>query len=186
MTHSSGLEDPGPVQWPLALCLLAAWILVFLCMLKGIRSSGKVRGSAGGHWGGCRAGGVGLSRAVPCAGGVLHSHLPLPGHPHPHHPGGHAGRLPQRHPLLPLLRLEQAAERPGNPTPGPGGRRQQRSPPSSGRRGRLGWGVLQPPRIVVPQVWSDAASQIFYSLGIGFGGLISMASYNKFDNNVIR
>ncbi|NXC69824.1 SC6A7 protein, partial [Anhinga anhinga] len=40
--HSSGLRDPGPVQWPLALCLLAAWILVFLCMLKGIRSSGKV------------------------------------------------------------------------------------------------------------------------------------------------
>ncbi|NWI28700.1 SC6A7 protein, partial [Sula dactylatra] len=40
--HSSGLRDPGTVQWHLALCLLAAWILIFLCMLKGIRSSGKV------------------------------------------------------------------------------------------------------------------------------------------------
>lgn len=59
-------------------------------------------------------------------------------------------------------------------------------PPSRGRRGRLGWGALQLPHTVVPQVWSDAASQIFYSLGIGFGGLLSMASYNKFDNNVIR
>lgn len=36
------------------------------------------------------------------------------------------------------------------------------------------------------QVWNDAASQVFYSLGIGVGGLLSMASYNKFDNNVIR
>nr|XP_032622993.1 sodium-dependent proline transporter-like [Chelonoidis abingdonii] len=76
VTHSSGLHDPGPVRWPLAICLLVAWIVIFLCMLKGIRSSGKV--------------------------------------------------------------------------------------------------------------WNDAASQIFYSLGIGFGGLLSMASYNKFDNNVIR
>ncbi|XP_077197195.1 sodium-dependent proline transporter-like isoform X5 [Paroedura picta] len=41
-------------------------------------------------------------------------------------------------------------------------------------------------RLHSAQVWSDAASQIFYSLGIGFGGLLSMASYNKFDNNVIR
>lgn len=42
MVNSEGLHDPGPVRWPLALCLLAAWILIFLCMLKGIRSSGKV------------------------------------------------------------------------------------------------------------------------------------------------
>lgn len=42
VVNSEGLHDPGPVRWPLALCLLAAWILIFLCMLKGIRSSGKV------------------------------------------------------------------------------------------------------------------------------------------------
>ncbi|OXB53336.1 hypothetical protein ASZ78_011221 [Callipepla squamata] len=41
-------------------------------------------------------------------------------------------------------------------------------------------------KLMSAQVWSDAASQIFYSLGIGFGGLLSMASYNKLDNNVIR
>ncbi|TNN88686.1 Sodium-dependent proline transporter [Liparis tanakae] len=76
VVNSEGLHDPGPVRWPLALCLLAAWVIVFLCMFKGIRSSGKV--------------------------------------------------------------------------------------------------------------WNDAASQVFYSLGIGVGGLLSMASYNKFDNNVIR
>lgn len=42
VVDSKGLHDPGPVRWPLALCLLAAWIIIFLCMLKGIRSSGKV------------------------------------------------------------------------------------------------------------------------------------------------
>lgn len=56
MTHSSGLGDPGPVQWVLALCLLAAWIVVFLCMLGGIHSAGKV--SAAGAW-------LGLGGAAP-------------------------------------------------------------------------------------------------------------------------
>jgi len=36
------------------------------------------------------------------------------------------------------------------------------------------------------QVWSDAAVQIFYSLSTCTGGLVAMASYNKFDNNVLR
>ncbi|KAK3082621.1 hypothetical protein FSP39_000641, partial [Pinctada imbricata] len=36
------------------------------------------------------------------------------------------------------------------------------------------------------QVWSDAAVQIFYSLSACSGGLIAMASYNKFNNNCLR
>ncbi|XP_063230449.1 sodium- and chloride-dependent glycine transporter 1 [Bacillus rossius redtenbacheri] len=36
------------------------------------------------------------------------------------------------------------------------------------------------------KVWADAAIQIFYSLGPGWGGIINMASYNPFKNNLKR
>ncbi|KAM9565444.1 sodium- and chloride-dependent taurine transporter-like [Guaruba guarouba] len=120
-THSSGLGDPGAVRWPLALCLLAAWSLVFLCMLRGIRSSGKV---------------VYFTATFPY--------------------------------LVILILIIRGATLDGSLD----GVRFYLSPD---------WSRLQS-----AQVWSDAASQIFYSLGIGFGGLLSMASYNRFNNNVIR
>lgn len=39
---SDGIDQMGPVKWDLVLCLLLAWIVVYLCICKGIRSSGKV------------------------------------------------------------------------------------------------------------------------------------------------
>ena len=37
-----------------------------------------------------------------------------------------------------------------------------------------------------PDIWTAAATQIFFSLGVGFGGLITMSSFNDFHNNIAR
>ncbi|XP_045768318.1 sodium- and chloride-dependent glycine transporter 2-like [Maniola jurtina] len=41
-------------------------------------------------------------------------------------------------------------------------------------------------QLTKPKVWADAATQIFYSLGPGWGGLVSMASFNHFHYNNLR
>uniref|UniRef100_A0A452V5C9 Sodium- and chloride-dependent creatine transporter 1 n=1 Tax=Ursus maritimus TaxID=29073 RepID=A0A452V5C9_URSMA len=50
---SGGLEVPGALNWEVTLCLLACWVLVYFCVWKGVKSTGKVRLEAG------RAGGDG-------------------------------------------------------------------------------------------------------------------------------
>ena len=42
LEKSSGLEEFGTVRWHLAVALVCAWILIFLCLMKGIKSVGKV------------------------------------------------------------------------------------------------------------------------------------------------
>eukprot|EP00093_Oithona_nana_P000477 00477.XXX_2105_195_1 [CDS] Oithona nana genome sequencing. len=39
---SAGIEYPGALQWELVACLVASWVLVYFCVWKGVKSSGKV------------------------------------------------------------------------------------------------------------------------------------------------
>ncbi len=39
---SDSFEDMGGLQWKLVLSLLGAWVIVFLCLIKGVQSTGKV------------------------------------------------------------------------------------------------------------------------------------------------
>ena len=111
----------GPIQWHLCLCLLAAWIIIFLCLIKGIKSSGKV---------------VYFTATFPYV--VL---------------------------LILLIRavlLEGAG------------------------KGIYFYLVPEWSKLADIEVWKDAAAQIFFSLSVAGGGLITLASYNKFHNNVVR
>lgn len=44
-------------------------------------------------------------------------------------------------------------------------------------------GLSQLEKMLEPQVWREAATQVFFALGLGFGGVIAFSSYNKIDNN---
>jgi cytosine/uracil/thiamine/allantoin permease len=40
---TDGIDNMGGIRLELLICLIVAWILVFLCLCKGVKSSGKVR-----------------------------------------------------------------------------------------------------------------------------------------------
>ena len=72
---SPSLQENGGVQWEPALCLLLAWLVVYLCILRGTESTGKV-GQCGTEtrcswWvGGCTEGQLPLSPTLGNAKGV--------------------------------------------------------------------------------------------------------------------
>ncbi|OWF47645.1 sodium- and chloride-dependent GABA transporter 1-like [Mizuhopecten yessoensis] len=118
---SDGIDDMGDLRWDLLICLFVAWVIVFLCLFKGVKSSGKV---------------VYVTATFP--------YLVL---------------------LILLVR--------GVTLPGAGA-------------GIYFYLVPDWNKLATFEVWGDAAVQIFYSVGMAWGGLITMASYNKFHNNVYR
>ncbi|XP_064611086.1 sodium-dependent proline transporter-like isoform X2 [Liolophura sinensis] len=117
--RSDTIENTGTPIWYLALCLMLSWIVVVLCLIKGVKSSGKV---------------VYFTATFPYV--IL---------------------------LVLLIR--------GALLPGAG-------------EGVLYFLVPKWSKLLELDVWRNAASQMFFSLSVSFGGIIMFGSYNKFKNNV--
>lgn len=43
LQQTSGVEEAGIIRWELLLILILAWILIYLCIFKGVKSTGKVQ-----------------------------------------------------------------------------------------------------------------------------------------------
>uniref|UniRef100_A0A8C2Z2N5 Transporter n=1 Tax=Cyclopterus lumpus TaxID=8103 RepID=A0A8C2Z2N5_CYCLU len=118
---SDDIGNFGEVRLPLLGCLAVSWFVVFLCLIRGVKSSGKV---------------VYFTATFPY---VVLTILFIRG-----------------------ITLDGAIN------------------------GIKYYLTPQWQKVLDAKVWGDAASQIFYSLGCAWGGLITMASYNKFHNNCFR
>ncbi|XP_052507232.1 LOW QUALITY PROTEIN: sodium- and chloride-dependent glycine transporter 1-like [Budorcas taxicolor] len=118
---SDDIGNFGEVQVHLLSCLFVSWVVVFLCLMQGIRSSGKV---------------VYFTATFPYV-------------------------------VLTILFFRGMT-------------------PEGASTGIKYYLTPQWDKILEAKVWGDAASQIVYSLGCAWGGLITMASYNKFHNNCYR
>lgn len=118
---SSGIHDLGGVKLELAGCLFICWMIVFVCLYRGVKSMGKV---------------VYFTALFPY---VVLTILLIRG-----------------------LTLDGATN------------------------GITFYLTPEWYRLSEVQVWADAAMQIFFSLSPCWGGLITLASYNKFHNNCLR
>ncbi|XP_039617703.1 sodium-dependent neutral amino acid transporter B(0)AT2 [Polypterus senegalus] len=115
---SNSISESGGLNWKMTVCLLSAWAMVCLAMIKGIQSSGKV---------------MYFSSLFPYV--VLLCFL------------------------VRALLLRGSVD---------------------------GIQHMFTPKIEImlePKVWREAATQVFFALGLGFGGVIAFSSYNKRDNN---
>uniref|UniRef100_A0A182QMM0 Transporter n=1 Tax=Anopheles farauti TaxID=69004 RepID=A0A182QMM0_9DIPT len=115
---SDGIDHLGGVVWPLFVCDVLAWAIIFGCIAKGVQSVGKV---------------VYFTATFPF--------------------------------LILAVLLVRGVTLPG------------------ALEGIRFYIMPQWDQLLNLRVWADAAIQIFFSLGPGWGGIVNMASYNRFQNN---
>uniref|UniRef100_A0A673UFH8 Sodium- and chloride-dependent glycine transporter 1 n=1 Tax=Suricata suricatta TaxID=37032 RepID=A0A673UFH8_SURSU len=184
---SDDIGNFGEVRLPLLGCLGVSWVVVFLCLIRGVKSSGKVStpplaGSVPTQKDpASRARAVSRGQAVMKGpeGGRRTRGLMLPGRGHPgwEELGGvqrsrSCAQVVYFTATFPYVVLTILFIR-GVTLEG-------------AFTGIMYYLTPQWDKILEAKVWGDAASQIFYSLGCAWGGLITMASYNKFHNNCYR
>ncbi|XP_056133558.1 sodium- and chloride-dependent GABA transporter ine [Lampris incognitus] len=121
LEKTGGIEEPSGLRLELFGLLLIAWAIVYLCIFKGVISTGKV---------------VYFTAIFPY--------------------------------IILFALLINTVQLPG------------------ARRGILYFLTPVWSKLFEVKVWVNAAAQVFNSIGIGFGTMISMASYNKFNNNILR
>ncbi|XP_048778053.1 sodium- and chloride-dependent glycine transporter 2-like [Ostrea edulis] len=121
LSITGGIYSLGDIKWELAGCLAFAWVLVCICLAKGIKTSGKA---------------VYFTAFFPYV--VL------------------------------LILLIRGLTLPGS------------------LNGIVYYVTPQWEKLGRAKVWGDAAVQIFFSLSPCWGGLITLASYNKFHNNSMK
>ncbi|XP_063160084.1 sodium- and chloride-dependent transporter XTRP3 isoform X2 [Candoia aspera] len=118
---SPSIEESGSIQWEQAACLILAWLVVYLCILRGTEYTGKV---------------VYVTATLPYIVLIIY--------------------------LIRGLTLHGATN---------------------------GLQYMFTPKLeqlTNPKTWINAATQIFFSLGLGFGSLIAFASYNEPSTNCER
>ncbi|XP_074652897.1 sodium- and chloride-dependent glycine transporter 1-like [Tubulanus polymorphus] len=118
---TDGIGNFGGFRWELIVCHVAAWFIVYVCMCKGVKSSGKV---------------IYVTATAPyvCLIALLIRGVTLPG----------------------------------------------------ALDGIMYYIVPDWSKLLSVKIWAEACLQIYYSIGPGFGGLITMASYNRFNQNIYR
>ncbi|KAI8499080.1 hypothetical protein Bbelb_235330 [Branchiostoma belcheri] len=162
---SSGIDDFGAPQWDLSLTLLLAWVIVYLCIFKGVKSTGKV---------------VYFTATFPYIVliALLIRGLTLD--------GAVDGILYFLKPKWYLLGTAEVNTFFRTSDWSSASRHLHRLHIAETELQSEAVRKVSHRHQNVSKVWINAAAQNLGSIGIAYGGCIALSSYNKFNNNVFK